>query len=93
MPRRRDPIEPLSESERQQLQALVDNAGGPLPPAASREEGLKLLRTLQYWLGASPLWWGRPQPAFDGKSPWDFILDGGDPQRLLDLARTQHPLD
>lgn len=84
---------PLTDEERAQFQAFSDAAGKPLEPASSREEGLKLLRKLQYWIGASPIWWGRPLPEFGDRSPWGFILEGGDPEYLLEVVRTRHPLE
>jgi hypothetical protein len=83
----------LTDVERAELQAVLDAAGKALQPAGSRDEGLKLLRKLQYWIGASPVWWGRPLPEFGDSSPWDYILEGGDPEYLLEVVRTRHPLE
>lgn len=85
---------PLSAQEQAEFRAYLDAAAKPLQPAASRDEGLKLLRKLQFWIGASPIWWGRPSSEFDGQSPWNYILAGGDPEHLLRTVREcRRPLE
>lgn len=76
----------------QVAQPYLDAADQPLEPATSHEGALKLLRKLQYWIGAPPIWWARPLPEFAGLSPWDYILEGGDPEHLLRTVRARRPL-
>jgi hypothetical protein len=90
---RRQRPSPLTDEERAEFRAYQHAVGMPLQPARSHEDGLKLLRTLQYWIGASPIWWSRELPEFDGRSPWDFILEGGDPEHLLQAVRRRRPLE
>lgn len=63
-----------------------------LRPARSVDEGLRLLRELQYWIGSAPRWWGRQLPELSGRSPRDYILERGDPNHLLRVVRNYRPL-